>query len=98
MIDPKKCEKLIQCLQRFTSDLTANKAYHVHSHIDQFFYMQRVEELRLLLEQFEEAKSKLELSTSRMQEAYTSTYHQWKQDVRWYNAYLHVRDNLTSKF
>jgi hypothetical protein len=91
MIDSEKCRKLVRCLQRLTSDLTNNKEYNVHSHINQFFYMQRAEELKLILEQFEEAKANLTTANLRMNEKYTSTYHQWKKDVRWLNAHLHHR-------
>lgn len=96
MIDPEKCHKLVQCLQRLTSDLTGNKEYNVHSHINQFFYMQRAEELKIILEQFEEAKANLETATLRMNEKYTSTYYQWKKDVRWLNTHLNNRGNIKS--
>lgn len=91
MIDRQKCQKLVERLERLASDLADNNEYVIHSRINQFFYMQRAEEMKMVLGQFQEGKEKSEAATRWMQEHYPSTYHQWRKDVRWLNTYLRSR-------
>lgn len=96
MINPQKCLKLVQRLERLISTLEKNNERVIHFTINQFFYMQRIEEIRMVLEQFVEAKMKLEAATSWLDENYVSTYHKWRKDARWLNRHLHNRNDFKS--
>lgn len=96
MIDPQKCLKLTQLLERLISTLENHNERAVHFTINQFFYMQRTEEMRMVLEQYREAKSKLEAAANWLNENYASTYLQWRKDARWLNTYLRNRNNIKS--
>lgn len=92
MIDPLKCLKLVQRLECMVSTLEDNNEYAIHFNINQFFYMQRAEELRMMVEQFRENGAESEAAARRMDESYVATYHQWRKDIRWLNTYLHNRN------
>lgn len=96
MIDPQKCRKLVQLLERLILTIENNNERTIHFTINQFFYMQRAEEIRMVLEQYEEARMKLEAATNWLNENYASTYHQWRKDARWLNTYLRNRNNIKS--
>jgi hypothetical protein len=81
----EKCVKLIGRLQDLASRLAKNNEYIVHRRISQFFYMQKIEEMKILLEQLEEAGLKMEDVKRRIGENYIATYRTWRFDVRWLN-------------
>lgn len=72
-------------LESLASRLSKNKEYIVHRRINQFFYMQKIEEMKILLGQFEEAAQRLEDVRRRIEENYIATYRTWSLDVRWLN-------------
>lgn len=96
MIHPQKCLKLVERLERLASDLADNNEYAIHSRINQFFYMQRAEEMKTVLERFQEGNEKSAAATRWIQAHYPSTYHQWRKDVRWLNRYLRNRTKMNT--
>ena len=87
MMESEKCVKLIGRLQSFVSRLAKNKDYTVHHRISQFFYMQKIEEMKIRLEQLNEAELKLKDVRRRIDENYMAMYRTWRLDVRWLNHY-----------
>lgn len=87
MMEPEKCLKLIGRLQGLVCRLAKNKDYTVHHRISQFFYMQKIEEMKIRLEQLKEAELKLEDVKRRIAENYMAMYRTWRMDVRWLNNY-----------
>jgi hypothetical protein len=55
----------------------------LHKNVNQFYYMQSIQELMTLYEQFDEAQRNLKLISGRLDLKYTETFHQWRKDVRW---------------
>jgi hypothetical protein len=55
----------------------------VHREIDQFYYMQKAEQLMLLQEQLHEAHERVRLIENRIDEEYRSVFYSWVKDVRW---------------
>lgn len=83
-----RVRKLIQRLRHMTSLLVEHR-YNlvVHREIDQFFYMQREEELRMLLEEVEKAADQLAEIRSKIELKYQQAYCRWCKDVRWFSKY-----------
>lgn len=69
-------------------DLVRHNTLTVHQTVNQFYYMQKAEELKLLQAQLEETQKKLELIQKRIYEHYLETYHKWRRDALWLNRFL----------
>lgn len=83
MIDKKKIAKLLERLQRLVQHLEERRSLTLHQHVSQFYYMQSIEEIFAMFQQYEDAFTKLELISERITTRYESTFHQWRQDVLW---------------
>jgi len=78
-------------LNRFDSlAILIHKHYDltIHRHINHSYYLQRIEEMKLLLEQLNEAEVKLEIVHNRLDEHYQNSFQQWHKDIRWLSVYL----------
>lgn len=73
-------------MQQLVTYLNDRNDLVTHQQVNQFFYMQKTEELKLLLKQFEETKQILQSLTSRIDENYILCFVQWRKDVRWINS------------
>lgn len=87
MTQRDKCQKLILRMQWLVENLGERKDLVVHQQLDQFFYMQKIEELQMLLSQFDDIKRRLESITSRIHAHYHLCLDHWRKDARWLNAY-----------
>jgi hypothetical protein len=85
---PEKLAKLIGKMQLLVNVLGERTELVVHQRVDQFFYMQKIEELKILGAQLEDMRRNLEHLTSRVQVSYMTCLAEWKRDARWLNAYL----------
>jgi predicted Zn-dependent peptidase len=79
--------KLISKLRDFADTLRSERSLAIHKQIDQFYYLQKQEELLFLLEQYDEAAKKLEKFEAMIEDKYLSSLCQWQKDVRWFNQY-----------
>lgn len=79
--------KLIDRMEDLVQILSERKDLHVHQRVDQFYYMQKVEELRMLLHQFESLSRNMENLMSRIHMTYGVCAPRWCRDVRWLNRY-----------
>lgn len=84
-VSPKKINKLISRLQNFVTRLNGHTDLHVYRKIDQFYYMQKMEELKILKSQSEEAQGKLQDIHTRIFMHYHEIACKWSKDVRWVN-------------
>ncbi len=91
----EKLRKLIDHMEQLVGKLSNLKELAVHQRIDQFYYMQKIEELKMLLHQFDTLHRNIESLTSRMNGTYMICASQWRKDVRWLNAYR-PPDGLTT--
>lgn len=86
MTSCEKLPKLIERMQRLVTYLDNRNELAIHQHIDQSFYMQKVEELKILLHQFEETQKSLDAITTRIENHYKLCSSQWYKDQRWLHA------------
>jgi len=59
-----------------------------HQHVDQFYYMQKLEELALLEDSISETLKRLKFLQERFESEYEEVYCRWRKDVRWMNNWM----------
>lgn len=82
----RKIHKLIDRMEVLVKAIGDQRDLAVHHQVDQFFYMQKIEELRVLLDQFNELTTSLESVTSKIHARYDLCLAHWRRDARWINA------------
>ena len=85
MTSCEKPTKLIDRMQRLVTYLNERNNLILHQQVNQFFYMQKIEELKMLLRQLEEINKSLDAVTLRIHEHYGLCFAQWSKDARWVN-------------
>ena len=88
MTSKEKVEKFILKLQRLIKALDRNQDLSLHQHINQFYYMQKKEELAFLLQHLQDATTRLESISNRIDMQYEELFCHWKKDVRKARQYL----------
>lgn len=58
------------------------ETYHT---IDESFYMQKAAELQLMIDQIQEAESRLHVLNERLAARYSVVFLRWQKDARWLN-------------
>ena len=91
----EKLSRLIERMQRIVTHLNSRYDLVLHHQINQFFYMQKIEELKMLLSQFEETRKSLDALTARMDAHYILCFVRWRKDARWLNNH-HRRESPKS--
>jgi len=87
MINHEKLPKLIARMQHLVTYLNDRNDLVVHQQLNQSFYMQKIEELRLLTAKYDEIKKSLDTLASGIEEKYNLCFEQWRKDARWLNSY-----------
>lgn len=87
MVDHEKLPKLIERMQHLVVYLNDRNDLVVHQQLSQSFYMQKIEELKLLMAKFDEIKKSLDIMASGIEEKYNLCFEQWRKDARWLNSY-----------
>jgi tetrahydrodipicolinate N-succinyltransferase len=84
-------DKLYERVKKLVNILSENhKNLHVHNNINEFYYMQKVEELKQLEESITDAYLRLESLSSKYHAEYTQLYFNWKKDARWINKLVNL--------
>lgn len=81
-------EKLMFRFQQMISSLAGKKDLRLHANIDQFYYMQKLVELRLLVTILKGACPAETLLHQKINDRYRGMYCTWKKDARFLNRYL----------
>lgn len=76
MIDHEKLPKLIERMQHLVTYLNERNDLVVHQQLDQSFYMQKIEELRMLTTKFDETKKSLDTLAGGIEERYNVCFEQ----------------------
>lgn len=84
----EKLDRFLKCIEKLIDDLAANHNLPVHSKINQFYYMQKIEELKLLKEQVEDQVKRLQFVERNLEQEYTHVFTRWSKDARWLNRHL----------
>lgn len=98
MITEEKFEKILKSLDKLISDLAANQKLPVHSNVNQFYYMQKIEELKVLKERLDEEIKRLKFVEANFEEACHEVFLRWQKDARWLNMYLENPSKTESAF
>lgn len=75
-------------MKRLVTSLDDRNDLVIHQHVNLFFYMQKIEELKALSDQCQEVRKNLEALTCRVEKNYRLNFAQWRKDARWLNSYL----------
>lgn len=89
-----KVQKLLARLRSLISQLDTRKEIGLHSQVDQFYYMTKAEEIKILLEQVEENRKRQDLLCARLANKYSETFMQWQKDARWTSLYINRRQTV----
>ena len=65
-----------------------HRDYIIQQRIDQFYYMQTQEELKLLSEQLVDTSLRLAAFQKALDNKYLEAYFKWSSDVRWLKRYI----------
>lgn len=91
-----RLEKLMLRFQQMAAQLAAKKELRLHANIDQFYYMQKLVELRLLVSILKASCPAETLLHQKINDRYQKMYCTWKKDVRFLARYVQAaRNNLT---
>jgi hypothetical protein len=88
-MDSAKFSKLLQRLEKISEMLVQHPDFRIHRYVNHSYYLQRIEEMRILLDQLTEAEIRLEIIQHRLRNHYHCSFHQWNKDARWLSGYLH---------
>jgi hypothetical protein len=94
MIDPPKLAKLIQRLECLASRLSGRHDLAIHARMNEYDYMQKIEEMKILISLYEESQQRSETVASLIRERYTDNFHRWRKDIRWLNTYLRNKEDF----
>lgn len=87
MIDKTKLGKFMKRLDGLIVRLDRQNELVICQKINQSYYVQKRDQLRLLLEQFEEEEKRVEELADQIREDYKIAFNQWCTDMRWLNGY-----------
>jgi hypothetical protein len=88
VITDEKLQKFLKRLDKMVFDLARNQRLPVHSNINQFYYMQKSEELKILKDRFDEELKKLMLAQEDLESLYKQVFTRWSKDVRILRSHL----------
>ena len=86
-----KAEKLIRKMQLMVRTLERSRDVHVHQQIDQFYYMQKSEELITLLTLLNEANARVDRLMGLIKRNYSEAFCEWQRDMRRMNDLMRCR-------
>lgn len=86
MTDLRKFTKLVEKLEILAKQLDREKSLEVHHHINQFHYLEKVAELKILLDQHQALEMKMDKLAERLECESKKAYLQWRKDIRWLNS------------
>lgn len=91
MTDPKQVAKLIRAVQKLSQCLKKEQDLHIHSQINQFYLMEKCEELSILSEQLVALQQKTEVLSAHLTLEYNTVFIYWRRSSKLFNLYLRNR-------
>ena len=91
MIDPSKLSTLIERLVCMSHLLSSKSDLTIQKRIDQFHYLEKIEEMKLIHTLLEESQARLETVSRLACERYGEVFKIWRKDIRWLTTYLRNR-------
>lgn len=90
----EKLNKLLEKVGRLIEMMEANQDLLIHERIDQFYYMERAEELKVLAAQICEFERSIEVFQGQIVLRYEELVTRWSKDVRWLTQHLRHQEKL----
>jgi hypothetical protein len=88
-MDQKKLEKFINHLNTLIETLESHRRdAAIQRQTNQYYFMQKEAELRLLYEQIENASKRLKFTEDTFNKVYSEVFIRWRKESRWVNQYL----------
>jgi hypothetical protein len=87
-MDTAKIRKLVQKLEYTVCMLTTHKDLQVHQKVNQFLYMERVEEMKFLVQELEHLAHRLSFLESVLERQYVHAYCAWRRDIRFLHHFI----------
>ncbi len=88
MSEPVNLSKLIDRMELLVRDLRDRRDdIAVHQQINQFFYLQKIEELKMLQAQVEDLREGIARISARLRANYDVCVTEWRKDARWLNSH-----------
>ncbi|MBT1701499.1 hypothetical protein KK083_31695 [Fulvivirgaceae bacterium PWU4] len=82
-----KLEKFIQRVEALMNVLREQRNnLHIQNNVDQFYYMEKLAELRVLEENLLDEVDRLRYYQQRFESEYAQAFCRWKKDVRFLNS------------
>lgn len=72
-------------MQLLVAKLCEQQELTIHQQVNQFFYMQKIEELKMLMDQFDDLNRNLNGLAAKIQDSSLACFAQWRKDARWLN-------------
>ena len=91
MVNKEKLDKLNFYVSKMLRDLHLHNSLVIHRRISEFYYLEKVEELKLLKAQLMDAERKLEDVQVRVKEHYKDIFCTWRKDARWLNQHKQAK-------
>ena len=85
-VSPEKLNELIYNVQNLVGCLNRQRDIDLHRNIDQFYYMQKLEELKILKSQREAVREPLPSVDARIARHYHEIAAKWSKDISWMNT------------
>ena len=94
MIERSKLTKLIDRLKRLVAALESQKDLVIHQKVDQIYYVQKIAEIKFLIERSGEPQSEIDKVRELTNEIYSEASRNWRRDIRWLNTYILKRKSV----
>jgi hypothetical protein len=89
MIQPQlKVHRLIQRLNQLTSYIKESGTLAIQYRINDSYYLEKKEELQVLLQQLEGAYARLSQLQDKIEQEYKVVFCNWQADMRWLNHHI----------
>jgi hypothetical protein len=85
VITEKKLDKFLIRMEKFVDDLCKMKRHDVQLYVDQYYYVQKIEELKVMKEELDEALKRTKFFQESIDSNYREISCRWRKDVQWFN-------------
>lgn len=82
-VTPEKMERLENHLLELLADLKIHNDLHIHQAINEFYYLQKTEELRILRKKLAEGINDFEVMMEKIGKHYEEVFCKWRTDYAW---------------
>lgn len=89
-VTPEKLERLEKHLMDLLAELKRHNHLHIHQAINEFYYLQKTEELRILRKKLSEGISDFDLMMEKIGKHYEEVFCKWRTDCQWMKNHVNV--------